>query len=206
ARTGGPAVSHGGDGGRDDPGRAGRFRRPRTLRAVTPTRQTLFGFIAAELAPTPGRLQATARIVAACVVATVIGLGFHVPEVHWAIVTIFTVSQPDAGASLVKGLQRIVGTVVGGITGILIVTVFADQPWIRLPLLGGVAALGTFLSRTTTAPYVGLLGAFTALMIGTAARGTDPSAALATGIWRIVLIAGGVLIGTGAQLLLWPAD
>jgi uncharacterized membrane protein YccC len=146
------------------------------------------------------------RIVVACVVATVLGVGFHVPEVHWAIITIFTVSQADAGASLVKGLQRVLGTLFGGLAGLLIVAVFADQPWIRVPLTGCFAAFGVFLSRTTTAPYVGLLGAITALIITAAARGTDPNAAIALGIWRIVLIVGGVLIGTGAQLVLWPAD
>ena len=168
--------------------------------------QTLLQFLAAELAPTPGRARATGRIVAACVVAALIGYGFHVPEVHWALVTIFTVSQPDAGASLVKGQQRVLATFLGGVAGILLVTIFADEPWIRVPLLGAIAALGIFLSRTTTAPYVGLLGAFTALLIGTVARGTDPSAAIAVGLWRILLICGGVILGTGAQVFLWPVD
>src|SRR5262249_38327130 len=81
-----------------------------------------------------------------------------------------------------------------------------DQPWIRVPLLGALAAAGTFFSRTTTAPYVGLLGALTGLLIATIAHGSDPSAALVTGLWRIVLISGGVVIATAAQLLLWPTD
>jgi multidrug resistance protein MdtO len=169
-------------------------------------RSALLEFLRAELAPTPGRGWATLRIVVACEVATVIGIGFHVPEIHWAIITIFTVSQPDAGASLVKGIQRVIGTLLGGLAGILIVAFFADQPWIRLPLSGCFAAFGLFLSRTTTAPYVGFLGAITALMITAAARGADPEAAIDLGIWRVVLITGGVLVGTGAQLLLWPSD
>ena len=173
---------------------AGLSRRPAFLESLL-----------AELAPTPGRGRAAARIVVACVVASTIGLAFHIPQIHWAIITIFTVSQADAGASLVKGLQRIVGTLIGGVAGILIVAIFADQPWIRLPLMGCCAALGLFLSRTTTAPYVGLLSAFTVLIITAAARGPG-DAAIRIGILRIVLIAGGVLIGTGAQLVLWPSD
>jgi multidrug resistance protein MdtO len=140
------------------------------------------------------------------VVATAITTGFHIPEGHWATITIFTVSQADAGASLAKGIQRAVGTLVGGIAGIVTVILFADQPWIRIPVLGFFAASGLFLSRTTTAPYVGLLASFTALLIGAQVRGSDPSAAVAVGLWRIVLIVLGVAIGTGAQLYLWPDD
>ncbi len=139
-------------------------------------------------------------------VATAITAGFHIPEGHWATITIFTVSQADAGASLAKGIQRAVGTLAGGIAGIVAVILFADQPWIRIPLLGFFAASGLFLSRTTTAPYVGLLASFTALLIGAQARGSDPSHAVALGLWRIVLIVFGVAIGTGAQLYLWPDD
>jgi multidrug resistance protein MdtO len=170
------------------------------------TRPSLAEFLATELAPWPGRARATARIVVACVVATAITAGFHVPEGHWATITIFTVSQADAGASLTKGIQRAVGTVLGGVAGILSVVLFADEPWIRVPLLGLFAASGLFLSRTTTAPYVGLLAGITALLIGAQVHGSDPSAAVALGLWRIVLIVLGVAIGTGAQLYLWPDD
>lgn len=163
-------------------------------------------FLAAALVPQPGRARATWRIAVACVVATAITTGFHIPEGHWATITIFTVSQADAGASLAKGIQRSVGTVVGGIAGILTVILFADQPWIRVPLLGFFAAAGLFLSRTTTAPYVGLLASITTLLIGAEVRGSDPSAAVTLGLWRIVLIVLGVAIGTGAQLYLWPDD
>ena len=102
--------------------------------------ETFAAALAAELAPNAERISATARIVVACLVATTLWLGFHVPEGHWAIVTIFTVSQSDAGASLTRGLQRVVGTIIGGVIGILIVTLFADQPWISVPLLGALAA------------------------------------------------------------------
>jgi len=116
------------------------------------------------------------------------------------------VSQADAGASLAKGIQRAVGTLAGGIAGIVTVILFADQPWIRIPMLGFFAASGLFLSRTTTAPYVGLLASFTALLIGAQVHGSDPSHAVAVGLWRIVLIVLGVAIGTVAQLYLWPDD
>src|SRR5262245_46173361 len=98
------------------------------------------------------------RLVVACVVATMFVMAFRIPEGHWTIMSIFTVGQADAGASLRKGWQRMIGTFAGGALGIVVAAVFADQPWVRLPLLALLAALSLFLSRTTTAPYVGLLG------------------------------------------------
>ena len=163
-------------------------------------------FLIAELAPTPGRGRATLRIVVACVLATAVVMAFHIPEGHWAIITIFTVSLPDAGASLQKGVQRLIATFVGGAIGIVAAAAFADQPWVRLPLVGMLGAAGLFLSRTTTMPYVGFLGGITALIVLESSRGTDPNAAVAVGLWRIALIAISVTIGTAAQLLLWPAD
>ena len=44
------------------------------------------------------------------------------------------------------------------------------------------------------------------MLIGAQVHGSDPSAAVALGLWRIVLIVLGVAIGTGAQLYLWPDD
>jgi len=173
---------------------------------VAGTTSRLAGFLATELAPTPGRGRATLRIVAASVLATILVMGFHVPEGHWAIMTIFTVSQADAGASLRRGVQRVLGTILGGSAGIVLVNVFADQPWIRLPLFGTLGAVGLFLFRTTTAPYVGFLAGITGLMVVAAARGPDPSGAIVLGLWRIALIAASVLLAVGAQLLLWPDD
>ena len=140
---------------------------------------SLGDFLIAELAPTPGRGRATLRIVVACVLATAVVMAFHIPEGHWVIFTIFTVGLPDAGASLQKGIQRLIGTLAGGAIGIVASAGFADQPWVRAPLVGVLGAAGLFLSRTTTAPYVGLLGGITALIVLENARGTDVNAAVA---------------------------
>src|SRR5262245_48555664 len=99
------------------------------------------GFLRRELAPAPGRLRASLRIVAGCLAALVgtVVLGIDaLPHGHWTIITIFTVSQADAGASLRKSLQRVVGTVAGGVLGILAVVAFADLPWLYVPVLGAI--------------------------------------------------------------------
>ncbi len=163
----------------------------------------LWSFLASELAPTPGRFRATMRVVVACVVAIVIVMGLHVPYGHWSVITIFTVCQTDAGASLRKGIQRTLGTVLAGLITIVCIVAFADQPWMLVPLVGLGCGMALFLSRTTSAPYVGLLLGITfAILLPTGASEADPELAL----WRILVVTLGVVIATAAQMLLWPDD
>ena len=114
-------------------------------------------------------------------------------------------SGEDAGASLIKGIQRIVATLVGGVVGLLMSIAFADEPPFMFVSIGVVIAASMFLSRTASPPEAGVLVAFTTLLVVTSrldAPGTDVDAAL----WRILMVRVGVVLGTGAQLALWPRD
>ena len=169
----------------------------------------LFSFLERELAPTPGRLRAALRITVSSLTAVLVTVtlgGDFFPHAHWTIVTIFTVSQADAGASLRKSAQRIVGTLVGGLLGILVVVAFADLSPFYVPLLGAVVGVGIFASLTTSSPYVMLLGSLTFVLVTFVPPGSGASDAVETGLWRILAIAIGVICGTGAQLFLWPDD
>jgi multidrug resistance protein MdtO len=165
----------------------------------------LIDFLKSELAPTPGRTQAALRMALACAAATTIGMGLHMPHTSYALVTIPIVCQSDAGFSLRKGIQRLIGTIAGGAFGMLGAIATIDRPWALVPLVGGIAGGGLFLQRTTTVPYGSFLAAMTALIVLVTGE-TDPDAALATGFWRILVVALGIVLGTGAQLLLWPDD
>ena len=63
-------------------------------------------FLRLELAPSPARWRATARVVIACAIATTLESVGQRPEGSWLIITILIVSQPDAGASIAKALER----------------------------------------------------------------------------------------------------
>jgi multidrug resistance protein MdtO len=162
-------------------------------------------FLRNELASTPQRQRATLRIVLATLIGTSLIAGFHIPEGHWLIMTIFQVSQPDAGASLLKGLHRLMGTLVGGVVGILVVIAVLDQPWFLFPAVGVGTALGLFVSRTCTAPYAATVGTVTFVMVALAHL-ENPAAAAVVGLWRIFAIALSVVIATAVQLLAWPDD
>jgi multidrug resistance protein MdtO len=169
----------------------------------------LLSFLQRELAPVPGRLRAALRITVSALTAVLVTVtvgGDSFPHAHWTIVTIFTVSQADAGASLRKSFQRVIGTLIGGGLGILVVIAFVDLPVFYVSLLGAVVAFGIFCSFTTSAPYVMLLGSLTFVLVTFVPPGSGASEAVETGLWRILAIAIGVMCGTGAQLFLWPDD
>jgi multidrug resistance protein MdtO len=169
----------------------------------------LVQFLRRELAPAPGRSRATLRTLVGCLAALVITAvlgGGILPHSHWTVTTVFAVSQSDTGASLRRSLQRLVGTVAGGLLGICVVIAFADMPTVYIPLIGAIAGLGIFLSLTTTTPYVMLLGTMTFILVTFFPPGAVAQVAVETGVWRMIAITIGVACGTGAQLFLWPED
>jgi multidrug resistance protein MdtO len=167
---------------------------------------SLWDILGVELAATPGRWAATMRIVFACVVATTLIMTLQMPYGYYVIVTIFIVSQADSGASIRKAGLRILGTLIGGGIGLFFLIATIDRPWVRIPLLGPVAAFFIFVSATTTAPYLGTLGGITVALVLTAPSGTNVAGATEKALWRIALLALGSLIATLAQTLLWPSD
>ena len=165
----------------------------------------LAAFLRTELASTPGRAGDALRITAACLAASVVVMGLHVPYGDWIVWSIVQVSGEDTGASLIRAAQRIAATLVGGLTGLLIGIAFADEPQFMFPTIGLVVAVGMFLSRTTSWPQAAVLGAFTMVLV-VASRLDSPDSQIETALWRVLLVLIGVVLGTAAQLLLWPRD
>ncbi len=149
-------------------------------------------------------MQATLRVLVASLVGIVLVATLYIPHGQWIMITIFTVSLADAGSSLRKVGQRILGTLLGGGLAIASIAAFADRPWFILPLLPAGVFAGLFLNRTTTAPYTFFLAALTFVILLPA--GGEPQATIDEALWRVVAIVVGGVLAAGAQLLLWPVD
>jgi multidrug resistance protein MdtO len=162
-------------------------------------------FLRTELAPTPGRGRVTLRIVVTCLTATGLVMGLHAPHGDWIVWTIFHVNSEDAGASLIHGVQRVVSTLAGAAVGMLIGIAFADEPQFMFVAIGVAVAVWMFLSRTTSARDSTVLAAFTMLLVVTS-RLDSPGVEVETALWRVLMILVGVVLGTGAQLVVWPQD
>jgi multidrug resistance protein MdtO len=167
--------------------------------------RNLLTFLRRELAPTPARWRVTSRLTLACTLAVALVGALHVPEGEFILISLFVVSLGNSGASLERGAQRVLATLGGGALTIAALVLCADKPWLLFPIHAVVVGVALFLSRTSTLPYAFLLLAVTFVLV-VPVYPVHPAANLAVALWRVALTALGVVIGTGAQLLLWPDD
>lgn len=163
----------------------------------------MFAFLRAELAPSPARWRDALRLTLLCAIATTLVMAFHIPYGEFLIIFFFAVSQRDAWASFRKARLRGIGTILGGAFAIVVIVACADKPWLFFVVQGLIFAAGLFLMRTTTIPYAVLLAMFT-FAIAVPPEAIDPEASLETVLWRILLTVSGAVLGTVAQLVLWP--
>jgi multidrug resistance protein MdtO len=165
----------------------------------------LLAFLRRELAPSPARWRAALRTTLTAVIASGLIMVLHAPEGEFLLVTLFVLMPADAGASLDKARLRAAGTLGAGAIALVALVLVSDKPWLFLPIQALVIAVAMFFARTTTAPYAFVLGAVTFVLI-LPLYPSDPSADLERLLWRTALTTLGVLMATGAQLLLWPDD
>ncbi|MFS2108131.1 FUSC family protein [Sphingomonas sp. Sphisp140] len=131
---------------------------------------------------------------AAAMLAYYIALRIGLPRPSWAIVTVYLVSQPSAGASLGRGVYRLVGTLVGALATVAILPTFANEPLVCSLVLAGWIGLCLFLSLLDRTPraYAFVLSGYTASLIGFPAV-AEPGAIFDTAAVRVQEIALGIL-------------
>lgn len=74
------------------------------------------------------RLSLTSAL--AAVIAIWIANFCHMPNAFWAGISAFVVIQADAAASLKRGLHRIAGTIIGALSGVVLISLFGFAPWV----------------------------------------------------------------------------
>ena len=163
----------------------------------------LYAFLRSELELSPDRWRALGRMVVGCVIALTLIMTLRIPQGGWVILTIFIVSMGDAGASMKRALQRQLSIAAGCATAIGIVILFHQQPWVLIPCMVLVIGVSVYLSRTTVAPSIPILGALCMIL---AIGGVDVTAkeGIDTALWRFVDISLGNIIGTFCQAFVWP--
>jgi uncharacterized membrane protein YccC len=123
---------------------------------------------------------------------------FHLPHGYWVTLTVLVVLQPYTGATNVKGLQRVAGTVVGGVVAAVIGT-FVHGTAALLPVMFVLVAVSVALLPLNYAVFsVFLTPAFVLL------------AEIGAGDWHLagVRVTNNVIGAALALLairLLWPS-
>ena len=142
-------------------------------------------------------LRHALRVAIVATAAQVIATLLHLERSYWVTITVIIVLQPHAVASVRRGMQRVAGTVIGGMAGAVIAR------WVREP-----AALGALLfALTTTAVAIRRINyaAFAALItpVFVLLAETNAGAAHLTRVRILDTLLGGGLALAGA-LMLWP--
>ena len=163
----------------------------------------LFPFLRQELELSPQRWRGIGRIVIACAIATTLVMTLRIPEGSWLILTIFIVSMPNVGASLIRVFQRQLATTVGALVAIFVAIAFPQQPWFLVPTIGLVIAVAVYLSRTSAAPSIPILGALT-MILSVGGLDIQSPEGIHIALWRFVGISTGNVIGSLCQAFIWP--
>jgi len=128
----------------------------------------------------------------------------RLPNPTWALMTVFVLAlAPYVGSMGEKGLLRVIGTLIGGILGMLLVGNFADNMLIILGGLALILTVSTWLFGWNRFPYAFFLCALTTLVVVSAGM-SNPDRSWSIALHRFLEVS----IGVGATLLvnslIWP--
>ncbi|HFK2921572.1 TPA: FUSC family protein [Stenotrophomonas maltophilia] len=144
-----------------------------------------------------------------CLLAASLGLyvslriGLNRP--FWVIGTVYLVSQPLSGATLSRGLFRLLGTVGGAVATVALVPRFANAPLVLSAALAAWMALCLYLAVLDRTPraYAFLLAGYTTSLIGFPAV-MVPEDVFTIAITRVQEISIGILAATLVHGLVLP--
>ncbi len=144
-----------------------------------------------------------------CLLAASLGLyvslriGLNRP--FWVIGTVYLVSQPLSGATLSRGLFRLLGTVGGAVATVALVPRFANEPLVLSAALAAWMALCLYLAMLDRTPraYAFLLAGYTTSLIGFPAV-MVPGDVFTIAITRVQEISIGILAATLVHGLVLP--
>src|SRR5215813_13844812 len=99
----------------------------------------LLAFLRRELAPFPGRMIATFRVVVATAAVLVACMALRIPDPHLSVWMVTRIEMEDASASLLLGLVFLIALTVGLAMPLVFLTFSMDQPWLRFCLMAAMA-------------------------------------------------------------------
>ncbi|HEY0302212.1 MAG TPA: FUSC family protein, partial [Rhizomicrobium sp.] len=145
------------------------------------------------------------RTAAAAILALALAYWLELSDPQWATLTVFILAQPTVGAALAKGVWRAVGTVAGGVAGLVLVALFSQAAELLVAvtvlLVGASFYAGARLRNYTS--YGVLLGGYTMLLI--AYEGSSaPLQAWSIAVDRTTEILIGIACATLASVIVLP--
>ena len=145
------------------------------------------------------------RTAAAAILALAIALWLELGDPQWATLTVYVLAQPTVGAALGKGTWRAVGTISGGLLGLVLVGLFSQAAELLVAatvlVVGASFYAGARLRNYSS--YGVLLAGYTALLVAYEGS-THPLHAWSIAVDRTTEILIGIACGTAASIIVFP--
>jgi len=177
--------------------------------APSPARSFLARPLALLAAPALQADREAALFSLKCLAAALLGLYLSLriglTRPFWVIGTVYLVSQPLSGATLSRGLFRLVGTLGGAVATVALVPRFANAPLLLSVALAAWMGLCLYLAMLDRTPrsYAFLLAGYTTSLIGFPSV-MVPNEVFTIAITRVQEIAIGILAATLVHGLVLP--
>jgi len=170
-----------------------------------PWKQRVLGPVRDNLSLDSMVLRHALRVGLTTTVAVCVSLAFVPSHGYWVTITVLTIMQPYTGATFLKGLQRVSGTVVGGILAAAIATSI-QHPQALLPLLFVSVAISIAVIPLNYGLYTAFLTLTFVLLaeMGTGDWGLARVRILNTLIGGALALAGTWLLWERSELVLLP--
>jgi uncharacterized membrane protein YccC len=145
------------------------------------------------------------RTAAAAILALAVAYWLELSDPQWATLTVYVLAQPTVGGALAKGVWRAIGTVAGGLIGLVLVALFCQAPELLVAatvvLVGASFYAGARLRNYTS--YGVLLAGYTMLLVAYEGS-THPLGAWSIALDRTTEILIGITCSTLASVIIFP--
>lgn len=160
-----------------------------------------------EMAPFPGRMPMTIRLVVTTAIVIIISMALRVPEVAFSAFFCFFVTKENRVLTLVTGVLMILGVTVATIINLALYTWVFDYPEYRVPVMACLIFCAMFLSRTFAIGPLGFaVGFFSALMLTIGELAPDTETLVRNELWLWIAVVYPIALTVFVNQLLLPAD
>jgi uncharacterized membrane protein YccC len=122
---------------------------------------------------------------------------------RYGALAIVLISLSTSGASISKGVMRVIGTTIAVVVGLILVACFSQERWSMMFALAGYLIFTSYFMQNSRYPYAWYVAGFVPLVIWSDTYGAvDNSFHFA--IFRWLETVSGVLIYSIVSVLLWP--
>jgi multidrug resistance protein MdtO len=178
---------------------------------LTAPRPAWLAFLRRELAPSPGRVDATLRMVLTTVLVVVISMTLEVPEMALSAYMVFFIQREDPVTTALLGVTGVLSVAVSIALTIVAYLLTIEYPAARIVVMASLFFGGMFVLRASASVPAGFLlgwipGFVIMVLLAVVDSFDSPEALVRFALWMWVALAFPIAILIAMNLLLLPAD